>query len=443
LAAEYAGQPVLFLEQHASHPLGDRQNRFWAAYQGGTSATLPLVIVDSGHGVSNGPVQYYAVYKALVEAELQRPAQAEITATAKRAGDHLEFTVQVTNRSTTTLSSELNDAAVHVIVWEDIRVGLTDRTVRAAASTPASEPLAPDATLSFALATGDLSGVEWTNLHAIALVDYRPGGHSGAYDMLQAALVSGVPPARPGLRNHLYLPLARRAVPAGAPTGINGRVTFHGAAASGLRLELILADGSSASVIAGTPSDAAGRYDFNGVPALAAGRQYYVLYTNPPDSPNPGAGCLLSWVANRITSYDAGTTFAGGDFDVADVPLVSPATQASVALPAQFCWQPRGIAGDTYQLQVYNVALQSGATHGYRGPDSCVTIASLPGGWSSGNYLWSVVVYQGDPVEGLPANFGTTYNVWPVTISVSQSGAGASSTGADAWQSDCSISRRP
>jgi uncharacterized repeat protein (TIGR01451 family) len=39
----------------------------------------------------------------------------------------------------------------------------------------------------FTLETAELSGVDWDRIHPIVLADYRPGGSSGAYDMLQAA----------------------------------------------------------------------------------------------------------------------------------------------------------------------------------------------------------------------------------------------------------------
>jgi hypothetical protein len=36
--------------------------------------------------------------------------------------------------------------------------------------------------------TSDLSGVVWDNLRSVVMADYRPGGTSGAYDMLQAVV---------------------------------------------------------------------------------------------------------------------------------------------------------------------------------------------------------------------------------------------------------------
>jgi hypothetical protein len=43
---------------------------------------------------------------------------------------------------------------------------------------------------TFILETGDLTGVDWTRLHYLALVDYQPGGVAllEPYDVLQAAI---------------------------------------------------------------------------------------------------------------------------------------------------------------------------------------------------------------------------------------------------------------
>lgn len=193
LAQDYAGQPVLFLEHDVDDPtLGARQWRWWSAF-GGSSVTLPMVMADSGNQISNGPEDFDTQYRAMVDASLARDPQAEIVASGQRSGDALHFDVQVTNRSGVTLGSG-NGATVWAIVYEEFAAPgsgrLTNRFVRVVASTSVSPDLAPDATRAFTLDTPALSGVNWGGLRAIVLVDYRPAGTSGAYDMLQAASVS-------------------------------------------------------------------------------------------------------------------------------------------------------------------------------------------------------------------------------------------------------------
>ena len=155
-------------------------------------------MVNSGHHFADGSIafpnvstsKYYDAYKSMVEAELRRPPEAEVDAFSERVGNHLEFTIWVTNRSDKTLLAWDNGATVNAIVYEDKRVILTNRFVRAAADESISSELPPGETAVFTLETSELSGVIWDNLHAVTFVDYRPG--DGAYDMLQAAVA--VPP---------------------------------------------------------------------------------------------------------------------------------------------------------------------------------------------------------------------------------------------------------
>ena len=191
MARDYSGQLVVFLEQNVDHPVGSRYDRWWAAYSGG-SASLPLVMADSGHQISNGSVSFYNVYKGMVDAELARAVQAYIAASCRRVGNRIQISGQMTNLSGVTLSSSGNVATIHAIVYEDAHVGVTDRYVRTATSTGITSSLTNGSTMTFTLETSDLTGVNWDNLHTIVLADYRPGGSSGAYDMLQATIASWI-----------------------------------------------------------------------------------------------------------------------------------------------------------------------------------------------------------------------------------------------------------
>ncbi len=177
----------MFLEQDVDHSLGSRQDRWWAAYTGGTPY-LPLVMVDSGHRISTGSVDFYNVYKGMVDAELTRAPGAEFEAVSTRAGERVQLSGWMTNFSATTLSSGRNDATIHGIVYEDGPGGSTGRIVRAAVSYPLSSDLPSGSAVQFTMETPDLPGVNWQNIHSVVMVDYRPGGSSGPYDMLQAAV---------------------------------------------------------------------------------------------------------------------------------------------------------------------------------------------------------------------------------------------------------------
>jgi hypothetical protein len=185
LAEDYANQPVVFLEHDADSPAPMRYDRWWAAFPGG-ALYLPLVMVDSGNRICNGLLDYYRVYEEMVLAELARPAQAEVLAYWWRTGDRANVSVQVTNLSGGVLG-QANAASVHAMVYQNTAGRATHRFVRAAVMQSIGS-LNVQETATFVLQTADLADVDWNQLQCVAAVDYRPGGPSGAYDMLQAAL---------------------------------------------------------------------------------------------------------------------------------------------------------------------------------------------------------------------------------------------------------------
>ncbi len=145
-------------------------------------------MADSGNQISNGPISYYDVYKAMVDNEMARLAQAEIQAYWWRTGNKAAFYVQVKNLTSVTLSST-NFAKVYAIVYEDAKINVTNRFARSVVSQIITN-LAPNATATFNLESPELSGVNWAKLHFVVLVDYLPSGSTGAYDMLQAAIAA-------------------------------------------------------------------------------------------------------------------------------------------------------------------------------------------------------------------------------------------------------------
>lgn len=183
LAVEFSDDPVVFLEYDVDDPPGDRISRWWAAWGGGGSVILPLVMVDSGYQISNGYVNFYQRYRDMVEAALQRPAEARLEVERERVGDSFRFQIRLTNRSDATLSPT-NSATLHVIVYEEVQVADTNRWVRAATAQPIAD-LPPGESQSFSVEI-PLQGVDWSRLHSVVLADYRPDGADGDYDMLQA-----------------------------------------------------------------------------------------------------------------------------------------------------------------------------------------------------------------------------------------------------------------
>lgn len=188
LQTEMAGRAVLLEYAYDSFPQG-RVERWWAAYSGSPYVYLPLVMVGSGLDVDQGPVDYYARYKAMLDAELARPPQASMRAWSRRQGGGVQVFVRATNLASVPLTTD-HAAGFWVVVWEDNPIGLTATWVRATTASPLTATLAPGATAFATVDVPSVGSVDWDRLRSLVLLEHRPGGALGRYDTLQAAIAS-------------------------------------------------------------------------------------------------------------------------------------------------------------------------------------------------------------------------------------------------------------
>lgn len=142
-------------------------------------------------------------------------------------------------------------------------------------------------------------------------------------------------------------PVNPTAVP---PRGISGRVTYQGTPVSGINVQLeVCLIGGSCERKARTATDGSGLYNFPYMPS-AGTFGYQVTYRNGDAGGNPtDARYLRYWQEPMIADYDYAQRVAGGSFDIANLPLSSPADGSTQAVPTTFTWQSRGVAGDQYQ----------------------------------------------------------------------------------------------
>ena len=197
------------------------------------------------------------------------------------------------------------------------------------------------------------------------------------------------------------------------PPGIHGRVTYNGAAAAGVGLELRFYNGSSLSTVATTSTGGNGRYRFAGNPSLGPGQIYYVRFG--PNSSD--TRYLFNWLAPDITSYTAGSRVAGGDFDIADVELLSPAPGSTVGLPTTFNWRRRSLAGDTYRWSLIDISTDDAWWTDPLGDVGSFQMTALPPGRAyDRQYGWTVWVCNG------PDNCGLAYYYRTVTFRSSLAG---------------------
>lgn len=176
-------------------------------------------------------------------------------------------------------------------------------------------------------------------------------------------------------------------------------------------------DGANWSTRATTPTAADGCYSFTGVPSLGPDQLYYVRYPNAEENPSR----LGAWYSYRLTDYVAGSTVPGGDFDIKNVALVSPAPGATVSLPAVFSWLRREISNDSYRWILWDDAAQTGWITDFLGDVGSLTLNGLPGGAEYGKeYWWQLRVYN---LSQDDFNYGISYYAQAVTFSATAGSA--------------------
>ena len=192
LQGEYAGRPVVFLEYVANASVGDRQSRFDAAW-GPHGYAFPMIMLSSGHRVTQGPENFYPIYKAMIEAELPRPAVVEMDAWQQQVGTVMRVWVNLRNTGAFQLDTA-NQATVWAIMWDQGTTGVTGMYVRAAKKAAVEPGAPPGGQAGFIFDLPMPVGIDPSRLQTVVLAEYRPGGAAGAFDMLQA-----VRPVAPGL----------------------------------------------------------------------------------------------------------------------------------------------------------------------------------------------------------------------------------------------------
>jgi len=214
--------------------------------------------------------------------------------------------------------------------------------------------------------------------------------------------------------------------------------------AAGVTLALRDCVSSGCSTLATSVANAQGQYRFVGVPSTPSGHWYYVRFSSATDatsaaarrvfdvnhlakvrnlgSPNglqlSTAQRLSNWYADAMDNYAAGTNRHGGDFDIADVSLVSPRNGTSQTFPITFNWGRRAAAfADLYQLEFFDASWKvvgMGDISDYT--SSSDTLSALPAGMSLGKpYYWTVIVYG-------PDGYGMPYYARKVTFTTLANG---------------------
>jgi N-acetylneuraminic acid mutarotase len=262
------------------------------------------------------------------------------------------------------------------------------------------------------------------NVAGCGEVIYVVGGRNG--DAYQNTVYNTTCTAAP--RAKTYVPL----VPNGVtdPPEIYGRITQMGAGVPNVAVELHYFDGTQwgSEPLQKVTTNAAGNYSFLGVPLLSSGQMYNVAFANAEKN-----NTRLAYVQSFVITTFSGGRLSGGDLEVQNLTHSSPAQDASVTLPATFCWHTRGVSGDTYFLVLQD--LDTGDWYWYAaGSSTCFELDELPPGFQYGKaYGWSIGV-ENDPADNY--EWGLSYYYQKVTF---QAG-GVNSIYGHATQSQAAVS---
>lgn len=174
---------MLIIDQDVDAPLAGRVIRWFDAYNTPGDVYLPLVMVDSGHQISNGDNLFEKIYGDMLDDALERPAAARMGVQTTRTGDLVRFDVSLTNISGETLSAT-NDATLTALLWAEPSPASSIPLVEAA-GTAAITTLADGETGNYTFEV-PAAGIDSSATRWVVIADYVPSDSTSAYDTLQA-----------------------------------------------------------------------------------------------------------------------------------------------------------------------------------------------------------------------------------------------------------------
>jgi hypothetical protein len=197
-----------------------------------------------------------------------------------------------------------------------------------------------------------------------------------------------------------------------AGPGISGKITANGLETAGVALVLRMYDSGGETSVLTTTTSADGSYLFSPVPTLPGGKVYYVRFG--PNETNPTY--VGMWYGRDVLGYVAGQAVPGGDYDIGNITLQSPASGATRPLPATFGWALRSVPSDGYQWVMTAQGASTAWSSEQLGYVSQYTLPSLPSGALFGTpYYWFMFAW-----DGSRNSFGFSYYTRQVTLAPAQ-----------------------
>lgn len=211
----------------------------------------------------------------------------------------------------------------------------------------------------------------------------------------------------------LPTPINPTAVP---PRGIYGRVIYKGASVADINVNLERCVPSlPCEVVLRAKTDANGRYAFVSAPNSPLFGYSVSFYNSLAEGQNtPDAHFVAFMTGKSILSTSFGERVDAGALEIADVPLIGPADNASLATPVTFNWTVRGIAGDSYKFVMSWGGLGDCKPNDFSAATSH-TIAGLdcafPALLTGQPYLWAVAIQNIDGSFGESRAHGDVYTI--------------------------------
>jgi hypothetical protein len=202
------------------------------------------------------------------------------------------------------------------------------------------------------------------------------------------------------LQPRTYIPL----LSLNAGGRLYGQVTQNGVKAPGVPLTLCRLDSPSntnCTKMGSAITQADGSYAFYNMPSLQTGQKYLAYFQNASLT----SGRLWYWQTRSLVTYTLGSQVLLGNFDVADIKLISPSSSVTVTLPVAFTWQMRSASpSDSYEFDLYEP--NSLSPYFYTQPPlghvGSYQLKSLPTGFSANTrYTWEIWAYAPDNALGI------------------------------------------
>ncbi|MCW5848930.1 MAG: cupredoxin family copper-binding protein [Anaerolineae bacterium] len=148
------------------------------------------------------------------------------------------------------------------------------------------------------------------------------------------------------------------------------------------------ADNLGDAVVMTATTSTTGTFVFAAPPTPPTGYAYYVEFG--PQTSNPNLAYL--WDSDDLTNYTAGQEVAVGTLDVANVPLIAPANNATVSFPVTFEWTPRAHTTDNYVVFHEDLSGNYAALSGPLGHTDSFTATSASGIRLDEAYFWGIYI---------------------------------------------------